>query len=314
MEIDTFPPLRDVWFLTGATATGKTRVGLALAKAIGAEIISLDSMAIYRGMDVGTAKPSAADQAQIPHHLIDIADPCEEFSISEYVAAAHAATRDVRIRGRIPLFVGGTPLYLKALLRGLFPGPPADWDFRREVEREVELVGLPALHQRLELIDPLTASRLHPHDKRRIIRALEVYKATGRPLSHEQTQFDDAASHSVCAYALRWERERLHRRIEQRVEGMFANGLVEEVKGLPEKFGQLSKTALQAVGYREVLAYVNGELELPETIDSVKARTRQFARRQETWFRSLSECQPVPLSQEDSAENAAEKILASRGH
>ena len=308
MEIQSFSPLQEAWFLTGATAAGKTRIGLALAEKIGAEIVSLDSMAIYRGMDVGTAKPSVREQEKIPHHLIDIVDPDEECSITEYLTAAHAVAEKIRNRQRIPLFVGGTPLYLKALLRGLFPGPPADWKFRSEVEREVESVGVTALHQRLELVDPLTAARLHPNDKRRIIRALEVYRATGRPLSHEQTQFDDVPSQSIRAFSLQWERINLHRRIELRVEGMFAKGLVEEVAGLRQQYGPLSKTALQAVGYREVLAHLDGQRSLAETIEAVKARTRQFARRQETWFRSLSEIRPVPLVEEDSPESVAARI------
>jgi tRNA dimethylallyltransferase len=308
----TFPAIRDAWYLTGPTASGKTRVGVELALQLNAEIISLDSMAIYRGMDVGTAKPTPADRNRIVHHLIDIVEPSLNFSLSDYVQAAHQTVADIRKRGREALFVGGTPLYLKALLRGLYPGPPADWGLRREIEAELQQYGLDALHQRLQLVDPLSAARLHPHDKRRIIRALEVFRLTGQPLSHQQTQFENSTPSDQCnVFVLAWSRADLHRRIDARVDNMFAAALVDEVRGLLEKHGALSRTALQAVGYREVVEHLRGKHDLAEAIELVKARTRQFARRQDTWFRSLEECRRVP--QDDSSEPArtAAEILAS---
>jgi tRNA dimethylallyltransferase len=182
-------------------------------------------------------------------------------------------------------------LYLKALLRGLYPGPPADWEFRREIERELESVDEDALYERLRQVDPLVASRLHPHDRRRIIRALEVYRLTGRPLGHRQTQFDEARPEHRCrVVALAWPRELLHSRIEARVESMFRAGLVDEVRTLRALHGELGRTASQAVGYREVIEYLRGVRGWGETIEAVKVRTRRFARRQETWFRSLVEC------------------------
>lgn len=306
----TFAPIRDAWYLTGPTASGKTRVGLELAERLGAEIVSLDSMAIYRGMDVGTAKPSPADRQRVPHHLLDIVDPNVEFSLSEYLRAAHAAVREIQARNRQVLFVGGTPLYLKALLRGLYPGPPADWEFRRQIEEEVQLHGVEALHQRLELVDPLSAARLHPHDKRRIIRALEVYRITGQPLSHRQTQFEEGTPADRCkVFVLSWPRPDLHVRIDARVDRMFTSGLVEEVGRLLEQYHQLSRTALQAVGYREVIEHLRGERGLPATVELVKARTRQFARRQDTWFRSLQECRTVEQTDaSEPAETAARMV------
>ena len=169
-EIASFEPVEDCWFLTGPTASGKTAIGLELAERIGAEIVSLDSMALYRGMDIGTAKPTPEQHRRVPHHLVDLVNPDTEFSLSQYVAAAHQVVAQIRQRGSEVLFVGGTPLYLKALLRGLYPGPPADWQFRREIEEELNFVGIEALHTRLQQVDPLAAARLHPHDKRRIIR------------------------------------------------------------------------------------------------------------------------------------------------
>ncbi len=300
----------DCWYLTGATASGKTGVGLVLAERIGAEIISLDSMALYREMDIGTDKPTPQQRQRVPHHLLDVLSPQDEFSVSNYLDAARRMVAEIRQRGREVLFVGGTPLYLKALLRGIFRGPPADWEFRREVEEELVQVGLPALYQRLQQVDPLSAAKLHPHDKRRIIRALEVYRATGRPISHLQTQFEEGRPADRCrVFVLSWPRELLHQRINRRVEAMFAAGFVDEVRGLLDRHGELSRTALQAVGYREVIEHLRGQRDLAATIEAVKARTRQFARHQETWFRSLSECRFVPLQEGCSHEEVSEQIL-----
>jgi tRNA dimethylallyltransferase len=321
----TVPPAVDCWYLTGPTAAGKTQVGVELAQRLDAEILSLDSMAVYRGMDIGTAKPSPAQRERVPHHLIDIAAPSEEFSLSEFVDAAHAEIAKIKGRGREVLFVGGTPLYLKALLRGVYQGPPADWGFRQQIERELEVVPVAALHQRLQVIDPLLAAKLHPNDKRRIIRGLEVFKLTGQRLSHLQTQFDEGRPAStVRVFVLSWAREVLHRRIDARVEQMFAAGLVEEVRRLLAEYGTLSRTAVQAVGYREVIEYLRGQgagdrgqetgdnsqrRELVRNcIERVKTRTRQFARRQETWFRALSECTFMPMDDKFNASDVAKQI------
>ena len=294
------------WCLTGATASGKTGVALALAHKLNAEVLSLDSMAIYRRMDIGTAKPSAAEQAQIPHHLIDLRDPGQEFSVAEYLKEAERAIADVLSRGRVPLFVGGTPLYLKCLLRGLFEGPGANWELRREVEAELEQVGSQALHDRLALLDPLAASTIHPNDSRRVVRAIEVFRATGEPISHRQLQFEDAIPTESCkVFVLRREREDRHVRIEKRVEAMIAEGLIDEVQSLADSLG---RTASQAVGYREVIEHLAGEHDLPRTIERIQARTRQFSKSQGTWFRSLSECRFVDVAVDDEAEAIAERI------
>jgi len=282
------------WFLTGPTASGKTAAGVALAKRLNAEIISLDSMAVYRGMDIGTAKPSVAEQGGVTHHLIDLIEPHEEFSVAQYVTAAEIAVREIAARGKIPLFVGGTPLYLKALLRGLFEGPAADWELRRELEALADSQGDEALHQRLAAVDPVSARRLHARDRRRVIRALEVRLKTGQTISDLQQQFERARPAEMCrVFALSWSREELIGRIDRRVDVMFETGLVDEVQRLLDTQGAFGRTAGQAVGYREILEHLRGERGLLETIELVKLRTRQFAKRQMTWFRSLSECRVV---------------------
>jgi tRNA dimethylallyltransferase len=350
-EIAAAPPAAGCWFLTGPTAAGKTQVGVELALRIGAEIVSLDSMTVYQGMDIGTAKPSADDRRRVPHHLLDIVPPSHDYSLSEYVEAAHRTIAEIRGRGRQVLFVGGTPLYLKSLLRGVYGGPPADWEFRRQIEAELATLPVAALHQRLEVIDPLLAARLHPHDKRRIIRGLEVFRLTGQRLSHLQTQFDEARPQGESrVFVLAWPRDELHRRIDARVQAMFAAGLVDEVRQLLSTYGSLSRTARQAVGYREVIEYLAGTRDsgigtregeapaepfvLPEPrtpnpeplsspqsairnpqsaialpLDLVRARTRQFARRQETWFRSLSECRFLDMRDDLTSAAIADQIV-----
>lgn len=306
------PAAPECWYLTGPTASGKTLIGLELAKRLDAEILSLDSMAIYQGMDIGTAKPSAAQRALVPHHLIDIVAPTEDFSLSQYLQAAHQKIAELQQRGKQVLLVGGTPLYLKAMLRGLYHGPPADWEFRRQVEAELQEVGIDALHQRLGIVDPLLADKLHPHDKRRIIRALEVHRLTGQPLSHLQREFEEGRSAEDCrVFVLQRERAELHERIQQRVAQMFERGLLEEIRGLLAKYGSLGRTARQAVGYREGIEMLQQSGDLSDTVAQVAARTRQFARRQETWFRSLSECRFVPLSGEPDSQALAEQIFLS---
>lgn len=309
----TFAPLfAGCWCLTGPTASGKTAVGIELARRIDAEIISLDSMAVYRGMDIGTAKPSAIERDAIVHHLIDVVDPWEEFSVAQYLSLAETAVREIRGRGRQPLFVGGTPLYLKALLRGLFSGPAADWDYRSQLEEVVERSGSAELHRRLAEVDPVAAAKLHPNDARRLIRALEVYYYTGRPISEQQQQFDKPASaDSRPVFVLDWPREELYRQIDERVDAMFAAGLVDEVRRLLAAGHPLSRTAAQAVGYREVIAHLAGQVDLSTTIELVKRHTRQFAKRQLTWFRSLPECRWIAVKPPFDPQSIAAEIAVA---
>ena len=308
-------PFHRAIYVTGPTASGKTAVGVALARRIDAEIVTLDSTTLYRGMDIGTAKPTMDERAGISHHLIDVIDPWETASVSNYREWARAAIADIESRGKRVLFVGGTPLYLKVLLRGLFAGPAADAGLRQALEREAELHGEAALHARLTAVDPKTAARLHERDRRRVIRALEVIERTGKPLSALQVEHDQVAPPSVTVLALDVPRAVVRERIDRRVLRFFEAGLVDEVRALMAGPRQLSETAAQAIGYREVIAMLAGEANLDHTIERVQARTRQFAKRQATWFRGLEEVVAVPVGGDESAEAIAarvEKEIASR--
>lgn len=297
------PSLKHCWYLTGPTSSGKTPLALEIARRLNAEIISLDSMAIYRGMDIGTAKPSRAQRAEIRHHQLDICEPTESFSVSAYVASTHQIAAEIHSRGKNVLVCGGTPLYLKSLLRGLFLGPPADWEFREAVELEVANQGMEALRERLRAVDPLLADKLHPNDRRRMIRGLEVAKITGVPLSHWQEQFERPALIKDCpSLVLKLERAWLHELINLRVQRMIDAGLVSEVQALLARYGELGRTASQAVGYREIIDAQDSAATTAnpdqDIIELIRAHTRQFARRQEIWFRGLKELQPLQITPE----------------
>ncbi|HEX3657609.1 MAG TPA: tRNA (adenosine(37)-N6)-dimethylallyltransferase MiaA [Pirellulales bacterium] len=304
-------------YLTGPTAAGKTQAGIDLARLLGGEILSLDSMAVYRRLDLGTAKPTPHERQAAPHHLVDLIEPEDEFSVAQYLAAAHSAVEAIASRGRTPIFVGGTPLYLKGLLRGIFQGPPADWRLRQRLLDEAAEHDPGWLHKQLSRVDPQAADRLHPRDQRRLIRALEVFEKTGRPISDWQQQFDRARPAEDCrVFVLDWPKELLNDRIDRRVEQMFAAGLVAEVEALLAEGRHLGRTAGQAVGYREVLEHLAVQRPLDETIELVKLRTRQFAKRQMTWFRSLSECRWIRLGESDAdfdPANIAREIAAQAG-
>ncbi|MEO1525917.1 MAG: tRNA (adenosine(37)-N6)-dimethylallyltransferase MiaA [Planctomycetota bacterium] len=308
-----YPPLVErVVALTGPTAAGKSALALEVAERIDGEILSLDSIAVYRDMDIGTAKPSAEDRQRVPHHLIDLVTPDDDYSVARYLRAAHQLVDELERRGRKAIFVGGTPMFLKAVLRGFDPGPPPDWDFRESVERDLERFGAEALRQRLVQVDPLSAARIDPGDTRRMIRALEVSKSTGSPLSHRQIQFERERDASACSvFALRWQRSELHARINARVEQMFEAGLTNEVEGLLERY-DLSRTASQAVGYREVIEWFERGLDAPaRTVrESIAAHTRQLARRQETWFRSFSEITGLPISESTGVAALADEVVS----
>jgi len=303
--------LKKCWFLGGPTAVGKSAVALELARRLDGEIVALDSMTLYRGMDIGTAKPTTEEREIVPHHLFDILDPWEEFSVAEYHQAAERVIRDVISRGKTPLFVGGTGLYLRSLLRGVFEGPPAVPALREEYRQIVATEGEVALHERLSKVDPVTAARLHPNDSRRVIRALEVFESTGKPISDQQQEpplpEEDRPQH---VYWLSPPREWLYDRINRRVDQMLEEGLLDEVRrltALPQGIGQ---SARQALGYKELFDYLDGMVPYETAVDAIRTRTRQFAKRQHTWYRNLVECREVPIRSVDSVESTLTRILS----
>jgi tRNA dimethylallyltransferase len=303
--------LKRCWFLAGPTASGKTAVGCELAERLGAEIVSLDSMSLYRGMNIGTAKPDGAARARVPHHLIDLLDPHEEYSLAQFVRSAESTSREIIERGHVPLFVGGTGLYLRGLLRGVFEGPAADWGLRRELELFAEREGCLALHARLGRIDPALAARLPPADLRRVIRGIEVYELTGLPLSVQQREAPlPETERPRHVYWLRPPRAWLYERIDRRVDEMFRSGLVREVEELLAGARAPGKTARQALGYKEVIGHLEGGLPIEETIALIKTRTRQFAKRQHTWFRNLEECTAIEISGAETPAEISERLFA----
>ena len=299
-----------LWVLTGPTACDKTEIGFTVAQKIKGEIISADSMLFYRGMDIGTAKPSLDMRELVPHHFIDIIDPWESYSVGKYVDDVESLIGDADSKDRKFLIVGGSPLYIKGLVDGIFNGPAADWDIRRELEVLADEKGNQHVHDILQKIDPVKAGELHPNNLRRIIRAIEVYRITGKPVSVLQEQYKLARnSYQFKIMCIARERDDIYRRINERVEAMFDKGLVDEVKLLSENPKGLSKQAKQALGYKEVIQYLDGGLTLDDTKDKVKQSTRRFAKRQMTWFRSFPDIQWLEAEEHEGRDQFLMKLL-----
>jgi tRNA dimethylallyltransferase len=281
-------PLPPAIFLMGPTASGKTALAVSLVERFPLEIISVDSALVYRGMNIGTAKPDAAILARAPHHLLDIRDPTETYSAASFCDDARRLMDDIVARGRVPLLVGGTMLYFRALLKGLDDLPRADAVLRRQLEVEAARRGWPALHADLARIDPLTAARLAPNDSQRIGRALEVFQLTGTPMSALLDQAQTALPYRVLQLALiPSDRAVLHQRIAARFDAMLAGGLLDEVNSLRQTYALNPELpAMRAVGYRQAWAYLDGEIDLNGLRERGMAATRQLAKRQLTWLRS----------------------------
>jgi tRNA dimethylallyltransferase len=273
--------------ICGPTAAGKTAAGIALARVLGAEIISADSMQVYRRMDIGTAKPTAAEQAAVVHHLIDIVDPDEPFDAARYAALAREKVRVLQRRGAVPLIVGGTGLYIKALLHGLFRSDAGDPAVRRRLAAEAETQGIRELHARLAACDPESARRLHPNDTARILRALEVFEVTGRPISsfHREHRFAEAPFDAL-QIGLHLDRDVLYGRIDCRVDAMLAAGLEDEVQNLLSAGYSPQLKSMQSIGYSHAAAWLAGRIGRDEGLRTLKRDTRRFAKRQMTWFRA----------------------------
>ena len=286
-------------FLAGPTAVGKSEIALKLAEQLGGEIISADSMQVYRGLDIGTAKPSAAERARVPHHLIDVCDLNTAFDAAQFVRLAQTAVSEIEARGRVPIFCGGTGLYFKAFLSGLGEAPATDQQLRAELEATSSEALLHELRER----DPVTYGKIDKQNPRRVIRAVEVIRLTGKPFSEQRAEWHSHAStlNPQHFYCFTRQPADLHARINNRVDQMFARGLVGETRELLRHGLEQNQTALQAIGYRQVVEYLRGERSLPETIELVKIRTRQFAKRQLTWFRRHASCEWVALNSGESA-------------
>jgi len=275
--------------LCGPTASGKTALALRLAERFPLEIISADSRQVYRGMDIGTAKPTAEERRRVPHHLIDVVDPDDTFNVADFVRLADRAAAEIAARGRLPLVVGGTGLYLQILTSGLVAAPSANPDYRRSLlEQEVQ-EGPGTLYRRLTEIDPDIATRLQERDLVRIVRALEVFDETGVPLSRLQYQHGFADERfRVLWLGLAPERDELYRRIDQRVDAMVNQGLVEEVRGLLDQGLSKKLQPFKTIGYREIIEFLDGERDFETTVELIKRNTRRYAKRQMTWFRRNS--------------------------
>lgn len=272
----------------GATASGKTALAVEVARLCGAEILSADSRQVYRRLDAGTAKPTAAERAAARHHLVDVADPEETYTAARFGREARAAAGEVRARGRVPLLVGGSGLYLRAAERGLFTGPAADAGLRALLRREAETLGDEAMHARLAAADPETAARLHAADRVRVTRALEVLALTGEPLSaHYRKHRQEPSPFRFLRFGIEWEREELARRIARRVDAMLSAGWIEEVEQLVHLGLPTEAPAWKALGYREIRDGIAGGAAREEIREGIVGATRRFAKRQRTWFRSL---------------------------
>ena len=275
-----------IWILTGPTASGKSDLALQMARSCGCEIVCMDSMQIYRGFDIGTAKPTPAERALVPHHMLDVCGPEETCTVVQWVEEASACIRDIQRRGKRALLVGGTGFYLRALRHPMAMGrTPGDPDLRERFTREAELPGgREKLHGELEACDPETARRLHPNDSRRVIRALEVFRVTGIPFSRQPQCGAEPPFPSRCA-CLTLPRPLLYERIDRRVEAMLAEGLEAEIRGLLAAGVDPACQAMQGIGYKEMLPYLRGEISLREAVELIQQNTRHYAKRQMTWFR-----------------------------
>lgn len=294
--------------IVGPTGIGKTEVAVALARRLPAEIVVVDSMQVYRGMEIGTGKPDARLRREVPHHGLDLVEPEEEFSAAQYVKAVSPAIASIRARGLVPVLVGGSGLYFKALVDGLCKAPPKNAMLRQKLSEQAQAEGAEELHKKLSEVDPVSAGRIHPNDVRRIIRALEVFSETGRALSDWQAQ---GAPLSGGLETFRWvgltcDREKLYQRIQTRIEGWLSSGWLEEAQHLHAR--PLSQTAREALGYKELFDFLEGRRSWEETVQLIIRNTRRYAKRQWAWFRANPRIQWVDV-EGSSPEAAADRIL-----
>jgi tRNA dimethylallyltransferase len=295
----------DILLIVGPTASGKTAVGIELAKRLDGEIISADSRQIYQQLSIGTAKPTPEELSQAKHHLVDVVPPDEEFDAARFAALADEVIEELWHKDKLPIVVGGSGFYVKALIDGLFDAPSADEELREQLRQQPK----ETLHEILAIIDPTSAEKLHPNDRKRVIRALEVYELTGKTISQLQKehQQNKKEKYEPLFIGLHYERQQLYRRIERRVDKMIEEGLIDEVESLLETY-PAELNALQTVGYQEIIRYLCGEIDKAEAIRLIKRNTRRYAKRQLTWFRRDERIHWIDVT-DLSAEEAAETAM-----
>jgi tRNA dimethylallyltransferase len=297
--------------ILGVTASGKGTVAFDLARKIDAQIISIDSMKVYRRMDIGTAKPSRERRSRVKYHLIDVVEPNESFSVDRFLELAHAAIKQISSARKPVVAVGGTAMYIKALLYGLFDGPGADTDIRKRLKARIREQGPAEFHRQLAEVDPQAARRIHPNDARRIIRALEIFELTGEPISSFQKQFDaEQMSKKWTIIGLRRGKSVESRRINARVQRLFDDGLVDEAKSLLAEEKPLSKQARCAIGYAEIIDCLEGEMTLEKAIEKIKINTRRLAKAQRTWFKTFRSVEWLDIAEDETPEQILERTMA----
>jgi tRNA dimethylallyltransferase len=294
--------------ILGVTASGKGKLAFALADFLGAEIISIDSMKVYRRMDIGTAKPPKENRDKIPHHLLDVVEPSDSFSVARFLELTNEAIDDIKKRGKPVVAVGGTALYIKSLLHGLFEGPGADEQIRDQLKVQAQAEGLDKLYAQLKNIDPAAAAKISANDPRRIIRALEVYKLTGKPISSFQQQWDANASQDWTIIGLRRDKPEENKRINARVKKMIDLGLVDEVKQLLAEPQPLSRQARSAIGYAEIISRLAGQITLDEAIELIKKNSRKLAKAQRTWFKTFKNVNWLDLTPDESVDSVLTRV------
>ena len=300
------------FYLVGPTGVGKSDIAVLAAQKIHAEIVSADSMQVYKGMDIITAKPGPDLLALVPHHLIDVVECSESFDVARYIEMVTEKISEISERGKTALVVGGTGMYIKALIDGLFSGPGKDEILRNKLTHELEEIGPEKMHEKLEKIDVRAAEKIHPQNSRRVIRALEVYFLTGQPISSFQNEWEEKKD--ACMIGIRRKREELYKRIEDRVELMIEAGLIDEVRNLIRQGIIHNSEAMQAIGIKEIISFLNKEISLDEAIRLMKRNSRRYAKRQMSWFNADDRIKWIDLTPDDTAETGAQKVLKELGN
>ncbi len=295
--------------IVGPTASGKTKLSLIVAEKINGEIISADSRQIYKYMDIGTAKPTHEERRKIKHYFIDELEPNQEFNAGIFGEKGREIIEDIFSRGKVPIIVGGSGLYVKSLIDGFFEGPGADWELREILYNKANELGKEALYEELKRIDPASAEKIHPNNLKRIIRALEVYYITGKPISQIQQEIKPEINFKTVQIGLNWDRKKLYKRIEERVDKMIKDGLIEEVKKLRELGFDKNLNSLQTVGYKEVFDYLDGLISYDRMIYLIKRNSRRYAKRQLTWFRQDKRIIWLDVDENTDFNKLADKVI-----